>query len=112
MTGRKPTKISGVIQRFKLGLHGAKHDSDAMIGYIQDSSNDWLSTINKWILELVEHPIGDGNTWHKYEILRMLEEDTTIGIAQYHSAHNRTGNVASKKIELYHLWIKMNDHTQ
>ncbi len=108
VTGMKWDKISGGIQRFKLGLHGAKHDLAAMIGYIQDSSNDWHSTINKWILELVENPIGDGNAWHKNETLRMLEEDTIIGIAKYHSVHNRIGEVANNKIELYHLWVKMN----
>lgn len=112
VTGLKPNKIGGGIQRFKLGLHGAKHDLAAMIGYIQDSSHDWYSTINKWISELVENPIGDGNTWHKNETLRMLEEDTIIGIAKYHSVHNRIGDVANNKIELYHLWVKMNYSTR
>lgn len=109
VTGLKPNKKSGGIQRFKLGLHGAKHDLAAMIGYIQDSSHDWHSTINKWISELVENPIGDSNIWHKNETLRMLEEDTIIGIAKYHSVHNRIGDVVNSEIELYHLWVKMNN---
>ncbi len=107
VTGMKWDKISGGIQRFKLGLHGAKHNLAAMIGYIQDSSHNWHSTINKWISELVEHPIGDGNTWENNEKLKIIEEDKTTGIAKYQSIHNRTGDVANNEIELHHLWITM-----
>jgi hypothetical protein len=107
VTGTKLNKISGGIQRFKLGLHGAKHNLAAMIGYIQDSSHDWCSTINKWISELVENPIGDGNTWENNEKLKIIEEDKTIGIAKYQSIHNRTGDVVNNEIEIHHLWITM-----
>jgi len=107
VTGMKCDKISGGIQRFKLGLHGAKHNLAAMIGYIQDSSHDWYSTINKWISELVENPIGDDNTWENNEKLKIIEEDKTIGIAKYQSIHNRTGDVVNNEIEIHHLWITM-----
>ncbi len=109
VTGRPPPeKIKGGIQRFKLGLHAAKHDVAAMIGYIQDSSCDWHAMINGWISKLVTQPIGDGCIWTANETLKPLEEDKAKGIASYCSAHSRTGEVASNEIKLYHLWITMN----
>jgi hypothetical protein len=110
VTGNKPNKISGGIQRFKLGMHGAKHKLAAMIGYVQDkSSHYWQNKVNEWILELVSKPIGDGCIWTANETLNMIEEDISKGIASYCSIHNRTNGVANNKIELYHLWIAMNN---
>lgn len=34
VTGAKPDRISGGIQRFKLGYHGARLDTVGMIGYV------------------------------------------------------------------------------
>ncbi|MCK5600887.1 hypothetical protein KAR91_03400, partial [Candidatus Pacearchaeota archaeon] len=106
VTGLVPNKISGGIQRFKLGLHGAKHNSALMVGYIQDGTAKFLhKKINKWICELMVSPIGDGCTWSKKEILVQLEEDTRAGVVRYHSKHSRKGKAT--KIELYHLWVVM-----
>lgn len=109
VTGNKPNKISGGIQRFKLGFHGADHNLAAIIGYVQNKScRYWQDKINEWILELVKKPIGDGCNWTPNEILNMIKEDTLTGVAYCLSSHNRT-NKANNKIELYHLWIVMND---
>jgi hypothetical protein len=106
VTGPTPKKISGGVQRFKLGLHGKKHNFVAMIGYVQDrSACHWHGKINGWILELVNNPIGDGCIWTANETLNPLEEDKTKGIASYRSTHSRT---IGDKIELRHLWITMN----
>lgn len=106
VTGTQPNQKSGGIQRFKLGLHGAKHNLVAMIGYVQDcSASYWHGKINGWILELVNNPIGDGCIWAANETLNPLEEDKTKGIASYRSTHSRT---LGDKIELHHLWITMN----
>jgi len=106
VTGTEPNKISGGIQRFKLGFHGAKHNLAAMIGYIQDrSACHWHGKINGWISELVNNPIGDGCIWAANETLNPLEEDKIKGIASYRSTHSRT---LGDKIELHHLWITMN----
>lgn len=106
VTGSTPQKISGGIQRFKLGLHGKEHDFVAMIGYVQDrSACHWHGKINGWILELVNNPIGDGCIWTANETLNPLEEDKTKGIASYRSNHSRT---IGDKIEIHHLWITMN----
>jgi len=106
VTGTKPNKKSGGIQRFKLGLHGAKHNLAAMIGYIQDRFEcDWHATINGWISELVSNPIGDGCVWTANETLNPLTADIKRGVVSYCSLHNR---ISGNKIEIHHLWIVMN----
>jgi len=106
VTGSTPEKISGGIQRFKLGLHGAKLNLAAIIGYVQDNSaRHWHKKINMWISELVSNPIGDGCMWTVNESLKPLEEYKTKGIANCRSAHRRT---FGDKIELHHLWVTMN----
>ena len=106
VTGSVPNKKRGGIQRFKLGLHGAKHDLAVMVGYIQGSSAKALhKAVNKWIFELVDKPLGDGNSWSKKEILLQLEEDVKVGVVKYYSNHSRKGK--AEGIELYHLWITM-----
>ena len=106
VTGLTPEKISGGIQRFKLGLHGAKLNLAAIIGYVQGHSVcHWHKKINGWISELTSNQIGDGCIWNVNEALKPFEEDKTKGIANYHSVHRRTfGN----KIDIHHLWIVMN----
>jgi hypothetical protein len=109
VTGTKPNQKSGGIQRFKLGLHGAKHNFVAMIGYVQDrSASHWQGMINRWILELVNNPIGDGCVWTADETLKAFERDTSRGIYSYRSIHSRTGDIVNSEIELHHLWITMN----
>lgn len=109
VTGTRPTKTTGGIQRFKLGLHGATLDLSAMIGYVQDRcARDWHHKINEWILELASGTIADGCLWKANETLELLEEDTAERVASCRSVHSRTGEVASNTITLHHLWIAMN----
>ncbi len=101
-----PNNITGGIQRFKLGLHGAKYDLAAMVGYIQDRTDEgWIDIINKWIKELAARPIGDGCGWADDEILYLLESNAETGIIKCSSKHRRTAN--NGKIELRHIWITM-----
>lgn len=103
------SRQSGGIQRFKLGLHGAKLNLSAMIGYVQDrSAQDWHAKINEWILELVDGKIADGSSWNADEILELLKENIYQGITYYRSTHSRTGYAKSNEITLHHLWITMN----
>ena len=98
----------GGIQRFKLGLHGANHDIAAMIGYLQEGSAcDWHAKINKWITELSNGTIADVCVWNMSEMLKTLEEDSSKGISNCQSTHNRSGTVKSNKILIRHLWITM-----
>lgn len=108
VSGVKPNKKSGGIQRFKLGLHGAKHNLAAMIGYIQKSTSDyWLTKVNRWILEFVKNPIGDGCVWCGDEILKDSDPNQSEDIHSYCSYHTRTSGI-SGTVELHHLWITMN----
>jgi hypothetical protein len=109
VTGSKPNRTTGGIQRFKLGLHGARVDLSAMIGYVQErSAGDWYDKINEWILELASGTIADGCVWKDSETLELLKEDMAERVASYRSVHSRTGDVASNMITLHHLWIAMN----
>ena len=99
---------SGGIQRFKLGLHGPKHDIAAMVGYLQaGSAFDWHDKINKWITELSNGTIPDVCFWNVSEMLEILEEDSSKGVANCSSTHNRSGSVKSNKILIRHLWVTM-----
>ena len=109
VSGTIPNRPTGGIQRFKLGLHGARLDLSAMIGYLQDkSARHWCGKINEWILELAGKTIADGCVWKAGENLEFVEEDMTERVASYRSAHSRAGDVTSDMITLYHLWIAMN----
>lgn len=108
VTGGKEL-ISGGIQRFKLGLHGGALDIAAMIGYVQKhSAREWHYDINKWISELASGSIKDVCVWNSSEMLELLEECESKGLASYRSVHNRTCRKVSSKIEIHHLWIAMN----
>ncbi|OHB56580.1 MAG: hypothetical protein A2173_01825 [Planctomycetes bacterium RBG_13_44_8b] len=112
VAGNDPRKISGGIQRFKLGFHGDKHDLAAIIGYVQDKTcHYWQDKINEWILELVKKPIGDGCNWNPNEILSMIKENMSAGVTYYLSSHNRTSK-ANSKIELHHLWVVMKNEKE
>ena len=104
VTGPTPQEINGGIQRFKLGMHGAKLDMAVIIGYIQSqNTRHWYKKVNGWISELVTNPIGDGCEWTFDETLELLEEDNTKDIASYRSIHSRTHG---DNIELHHLWVR------
>ena len=108
VTGTEPAKITGGIQRFKLGHHGARLDMAAMIGYVQaGTASHWLDEVNGWILELVDSPLGDGCVWDETEILRSIGEDGSEDVFSYRSVHKRIANATNAEIEIRHLWIMM-----
>lgn len=106
VTGGK--KSSGGIQRFKLGLHGAKLDLVAIIGYIQArDAQHWHTTINRWISSLSLGKLTDGCVWDRNEKLGAFEEDAVQRTANCRSVHGRTGKVRSNRIEIQHFWVVM-----
>lgn len=108
VTGGKE-QTSGGIQRFKLGLHGAKHETAAMVGYVQGHSlRHWHKQINTWISELARGITQDSCAWNENEKLGLLEEDSRKNIASARSVHSRSGRMSSDKIIIHHLWIVMN----
>ena len=106
VTGGEAT--SGGIQRFKLGLHGAKHEIAVIIGYVQDDTpTTWASRINGWIRELEGALQSDGTKWSSIDRLSSFVEINGKRIATSISKHLRTGDVVSPNISIRHLWVQM-----
>jgi hypothetical protein len=99
---------SGGIQWFKLGLHGARYKTVAIIGYIQEGeAAEWLKRINAWIREL-DGMIGtDGETWSASEQLKGFTNNDDTLIADSSSSHRRIGEVVSDNVDIRHLWAQM-----
>lgn len=106
---RGTTKKTGGIQRFKLGLHGAQCEVAVMIGYVQNETLVvWRDRINMWISELATASPVDNEVWDIQEQLNDFREDAAVKTAQSNSVHLREGDCIRASIQLYHLWIVMN----
>lgn len=96
-------EITGGIQRFKLGLHGANLNHAGMIGYVQrDSFDDWFTCINAWITELS----ATSSEWTKKDQLKSLSSDASNCVATCTSNHERVDS-ETEQIHLTHLWVDM-----
>ena len=96
-------KITGGIQRFKLGEHGAEHQTAAIVGYIQKHDAPFFhSEINGWIEELASNSPGE---WDKSEALEQLAENSELRTSRTKSVHCRSEGLAD--ICLHHLWVRM-----
>jgi hypothetical protein len=100
---------TGGIQRFKLGLHGAKHEIAVVIGYVQaDTPAEWNRRINGWIRELEGALQSDGTKWSSIDRLSDFVEIKGKRIATSLSKHLRSGDVViSPNISIHHLWVRM-----
>ncbi len=97
------TRTTGGIQRFKFGYHGAEHCLGAMIAYVQDGTlAQWLDQVNRWIASLSADP---DSVWDLSDSLLAVRDDVAAGIRTLRSYHQRVG---LSKLELRHLWIRMN----
>ena len=70
--GEKP---GGGVQRFKLGLHGARLSRAGMVGYVQaNACADWFAEVNRWIDDLASSadPLWSGRHRLKGFILDSL----------------------------------------
>lgn len=106
VTGGKDA--SGGVQRFKLGLHGAKLELAVIIGYVQEGEIDeWVDKINSWITNLSTSASADGLKWAEGEKLRQFSEDVGRKIGSAFSAHPRIGSATTSAISLHHLLVKM-----
>lgn len=103
VTGGSAKKISGGIQRFKLGVHGAQHNFVAMIGYIQkENASFFYKNINQWLHDF-SSASPDGLCWSGDEPLRELtiHPKTTRAI----SKHTRENSLSP--ICIHHLWVEL-----
>jgi hypothetical protein len=100
---------SGAVQRFRLCLHGAAHDTAVIIAYLQSGDGaTWLESLNKWVGEL--EVSGDDKTcsWTVSDHLSSSSEDTVQRRRTCESTHIRTGEGDPRPLRLVHLWITMN----
>lgn len=96
--------VSGGIQRFKLGLHGAKLRYAGMIGYVQRKScRQWFEPINRWIDELAA---SNDPLWSGADSLMNMAVDAETRTLRCESKHARIDSVSSQ-IHLTHLWVGM-----
>jgi hypothetical protein len=101
---------SGGIQRFKLGLHGAKQTIAAIIGYVQAGDLEaWRRLINEWISELAGDTDIVEEKWSIEEQLTPLKADPERGTSSASSVHNRVKAV-SPEICIRHIWVAMHSH--
>lgn len=101
-------ETSGGIQRFKLGLHGAKLKLAVIIGYVQQGKiREWVAQINSWIDELAATKSSDDLTWETDEKLIKFREYKTKRIGTAFSKHTRRGDVISPKIHVRHLFVDL-----
>lgn len=99
---------SGGIQRFKLGLHGARQTIAALIGYVQKGElESWRDRINEWIRDLANDSTVVEEKWSIDEQLAALSEDRDLSISSASSVHERVGSVISPRISIRHLWVIM-----
>ena len=100
-TGEKP---GGGVQRFKLGLHGAKLPIAGMVGYVQAKAcADWFAAVNHWIDDLASS--GDP-LWSGDDRLDEFIFDSHAHVSRCESTHTRRFG-ASPAIRLTHLWVEM-----
>lgn len=107
VTGDK--KLSGGIQRFKLGLHGKDHEKAVIVGYVQENSaRHWYSIVNSWIAELAK---TDPTDWTVGEKLIEFATANTNARARSVSEHPRAKPQELSSIKLFHFWIQCSKHT-
>jgi hypothetical protein len=100
-------KITGGLQRFKMGLHGGELEIGAMIAYVQDDDLDaWFGTINGWIEALHDTDCTEGCKWSNAEILGAYQKDKAERVASCRSKISRT-SASTPEILIHHFWIGM-----
>jgi hypothetical protein len=99
--GEKP---GGGVQRFKLGLHGARLAIAGMIGYVQAKEcADWFAEVNRWIDDLAS---SADPLWSGDDRLKWFNLDSDARISRCESDHKRKSGGAMP-IRLAHLWVEM-----
>ena len=97
-------RVSGGIQRFKLGEHGKEHETVIMLGYIQKKiPQDWYHCINAWISELAK---TQSDNWSISELLSEFQNSDSNARAQSVSVHPRVKGCKSQTIRILHFWIQ------
>ncbi|MCY2994885.1 MAG: hypothetical protein NTY19_44540 [Planctomycetota bacterium] len=105
-TDRSSGGPTGGMQRFKLGLHGNKVETAAMVGYIERlSPGHWHGAINGWVNDLTGVTSTDGCVWSSADRLQPLQVNDGNRTAFSVSRHQRRHECVTPTIELHHLWV-------
>jgi hypothetical protein len=95
-------KLSGGIQRFKLGLHGNDHEVAVIVGYVQKhDARHWHAQANDWIAELAKNAPSEWAADEMLSAFSSAEENIRFRAV---SKHRRTQSPTA--IQLIHLWIQ------
>jgi hypothetical protein len=99
---------TGGIQRFKLGLHGAKLETCVIIGYLlKKSASEWHALFNQWINEFAGKIEYDSAKWTAADVLQELHYSSGQRLAITISQHTRPDSCVSINITLTHFLIEM-----
>ena len=102
------SRASGGIQRFKLGLHGAKVETAMMIGYVEnENARHWFVIINQWISEFIGTSTADGCDWAESDLLEGIVYDDEQHTSSATSIHSRHHTCLTPSIRIHHLWVLM-----
>lgn len=98
-------KITGGVQRFKLGEHGGKLHEAGIVGYVKKHSLQyWFETINSWIDELI---LSDEHIeWKEGEKLTSFHENNYSAYMTSENSRNAE-KCNSNTILLHHFWVIM-----
>lgn len=97
-------KLSGGIQRFKLGLHGKDHETAIILGYLQQGTpQEWHPRLNGWISELADNLPEE---WSDNERLSELEPPNAEIRSRCDSTHPRSAACDRNDIRILHFWIQ------
>tara|TARA_R110000782_G_scaffold237188_1_gene323552 strand:- start:291313 stop:291984 length:672 start_codon:yes stop_codon:yes gene_type:complete len=93
------TSNNGGIERYKTEKHGKGLNDCGLLGFIEkDNPNQWLTKINKWIIDIS----ATNKTWAIDETLSEIELQVDYCFLES-IAHRKTSD-----IKLVHLWINLN----
>lgn len=99
-------RISGGIERFKEGLHGADLEHVGMIAFVQyHDSRHWFSEINHWISDLVriQRLKSHRANWTHSDLL-WGKSQRCPRFAEYHSIHERYNRTP---VRIAHFWLSL-----
>lgn len=98
--------LTGGVQRFRMGLHGAGLGTVSLIGYLQgDNFQRWFERINGWIQRLAEDS-ASGEQWGGGELLADLSINPSDRTGRSSSVHPRIGSDGAV-FRIRHLWVEM-----
>lgn len=100
--------FSGGIERFKENKHGEGLRRSGMVAFIQEqTSSDWLRTVNAWTHELAASPPRSANSpWSETDELNPAPEGSNCH-SEYESRHARLPGLPP--IRLRHFWIEFSN---